>query len=62
MRRRPDFFRGKTIVVTGATRGIGRALCQQLLAQGAQVIGVARNQAQLTARRGCSHGFGASCR
>lgn len=49
MRRNPDFFRGKTIVVTGATRGIGRALCHQLFAQGAQVIGVARNQSQLTA-------------
>jgi uncharacterized oxidoreductase len=38
---------GKRVVVTGATRGIGRALTRQLVAAGAQVIGVARNAAAL---------------
>ncbi|SFR33490.1 uncharacterized oxidoreductase [Yoonia tamlensis] len=40
---------GKTIVVTGATRGIGRALAGQLVAKGADVIGVARDQSALVA-------------
>ena len=38
---------GITIVVTGVTRGIGRALATQLAAKGAYVIGVARDQAAL---------------
>jgi 3-oxoacyl-[acyl-carrier protein] reductase len=33
-------FTGKTAIVTGATRGIGRAITQALLEQGATVIGL----------------------
>ena len=33
-------FEGNTAVVTGATRGIGRAVAETLLARGATVIGL----------------------
>lgn len=36
-------FKGKTIIVTGASSGIGQETAQQLRAAGAQVIGVDRN-------------------
>src|SRR5277367_6084484 len=36
--RRMDNIRGKTIVITGAARGIGYATAQALLARGARVV------------------------
>ncbi len=38
---------GKTILVTGASSGIGQALCEQLLAEGATVLGITRRPAML---------------
>lgn len=32
----------RTILVTGASRGIGRAICERLLGEGQQVVGLAR--------------------
>lgn len=40
-------FNGKTVVVTGATSGIGRATAVKLAAAGAQVVAVGRNQTAL---------------
>ena len=40
---------GKTIVVTGATSGIGLATATELVRQGADVIGVGRSQSRCQA-------------
>src|SRR2546421_6422976 len=40
---------GTTAVVTGASRGFGKAIATALAAAGAQVVGVARDQARLEA-------------
>lgn len=37
----------KTVIVTGASKGIGAAICRSLRVQGVRVIGVARNEAAL---------------
>lgn len=42
-------FKGKTILVTGATSGIGYKVCLDLLDAGAKIFAVGRNQDQLTA-------------
>ena len=34
---------GKTILLTGATSGIGYTIAQDFLSQGAQIIGIGRN-------------------
>jgi NAD(P)-dependent dehydrogenase (short-subunit alcohol dehydrogenase family) len=44
-RREQARFNGKTVLITGAARGLGLALALRLLALGAQVVGVARNSA-----------------
>ena len=38
---------GRRVVVTGASRGVGLEIVKRFLAEGAQVIGVARNRANL---------------
>jgi NAD(P)-dependent dehydrogenase (short-subunit alcohol dehydrogenase family) len=50
-RREQTHFHGKTVLITGAARGLGLALALRLLALGAQVVGVARNGAGLDALR-----------
>lgn len=40
-------LKGKTFLVTGASSGIGAALCGQLLGHGANVLGVTRRSAAL---------------
>jgi Tropinone reductase 1 len=42
-------LRGKRALVTGATRGIGKAIAGELAALGAEVIGVARSDADVAA-------------
>lgn len=44
--------KGKVVLVTGASEGIGLACARALLARGAQVAGVARNEAQLATIEG----------
>ncbi len=43
-----SFLQGKTLLVTGASSGIGRALCELLVARNANVLGVTRNPASLS--------------
>lgn len=42
-------FVGKTVIITGAGRGIGLETARHLAAQGAQIVGIARTQADLDA-------------
>jgi NAD(P)-dependent dehydrogenase (short-subunit alcohol dehydrogenase family) len=44
-------FGGKTVIVTGAGKGIGRACCQIMAERGAKVIAMARTQSDLDALR-----------
>lgn len=43
----PTFFQHRTVMVTGASRGIGRALALQLAGAGARVLAVGRDRAAL---------------
>jgi tropinone reductase I len=47
MTESPWQLRGKTALVTGASRGIGRAIAEELTSLGADVLVVARDPAQL---------------
>jgi NAD(P)-dependent dehydrogenase (short-subunit alcohol dehydrogenase family) len=40
-------FEGKSVLVTGASRGLGRALAEQLALAGARVVAVARSSGEL---------------
>lgn len=40
-------FAGKTVTVTGATKGIGRAIADMLAARGAKIVAVGRTQSEL---------------
>jgi short-subunit dehydrogenase len=43
----PDYFAGKVVVITGASRGIGRAFAHALAQRGAALVLAARNEDQL---------------
>jgi NAD(P)-dependent dehydrogenase (short-subunit alcohol dehydrogenase family) len=47
MKHQTDALAGKTAIVTGASRGFGRAIAAALSAAGTHVVGVARSSAQL---------------
>lgn len=49
MRKRPITLSGKTVLLTGATRGIGRAILDRLISEGARVVAVARDASALEA-------------
>lgn len=42
-------FKGRRVLITGASRGLGRALFEQLAAAGASVVGIARRSGELEA-------------
>ena len=60
-------FEGKAVIVTGATGGIGLAICKRLGEEGARVLAAARRQdaaddvAQQTKAAGAPDAFGAIC-
>ena len=47
--QKKDTFRGKNIIVTGATGGIGSALIKELLESGANVLALIKDQSKLPA-------------
>lgn len=52
LRREQSYFHGKTVLVTGASRGLGLALSARLLSLGANVVAVARSSPALERIRG----------
>jgi short-subunit dehydrogenase len=53
----PERFAGKSIVVTGASAGIGHALTRKLVAEGAHVFAAARNKEKLESLSALSTGL-----
>lgn len=49
-----DLYSGKTALVTGATRGVGRTIAEHFLKEGAEVVGFARGESDL-ADKGYRH-------
>ena len=47
MTERNEIFAGKTVLVTGAGRGLGKELAFAFARAGANVVGTARTQAQV---------------
>lgn len=47
-------FTGSSVIITGAGKGIGRATAELLAARGAEVIGIARTEADLAALSGAT--------
>ena len=55
----PDSFEGQTVVVTGGTRGLGRAISEAFLARGARVHATYRsNEAEAEAMKEANAGAG----
>jgi NAD(P)-dependent dehydrogenase (short-subunit alcohol dehydrogenase family) len=52
LRRERAYFAGKTVLVTGASRGLGLALSARLLSLGTNVVAVVRTSPALDALRG----------
>ena len=42
-----SYFNGKTVIVTGASSGIGEATAKEFLLQGAKVILIARSESKM---------------
>ena len=51
-------FENKVAIITGAGGGLGKALCRQLAACGARVVGVGRTAARLDEALGLIHAAG----
>jgi NADP-dependent 3-hydroxy acid dehydrogenase YdfG len=54
-------LKGKTVLLTGASKGIGRALALNLAQQGANLALVARSENELTAVKTAAEAHGAQC-